>query len=161
MGLGVVNLILGAIIFASLTFMSVVYMHQSVTNGDHINHKDSKSISHPLQEQYNVLSESVSEKREELRNTYLLALQKMKLKGEEIGRERDGLDATITEESPRNFLKPSANKIVPGDIPVESVEKVHKPSNEEYDLPGAKEHPILRLSDESFEKTPISEMMSW
>jgi len=162
------NVILAAICFASLTFMVVVYIHHSVADSDHTNHKDAKSISHPLLEQYHVLSESVAEKREELRNAYLLALQQPKGGGESP--DRDGPDAIVTEESPRNFLKPPLVKSKEHASPPtyhdssssQVVENVGKSSSSGgYDLPGAGDHRIRTLSDESFESTPVSEMMSW
>jgi hypothetical protein len=162
--MGLVNLILAAICFASLTFMALVYMHHSAANSDHTNHKDAKSISHPLQEQYNVLSESVAEKREELRNSYLLALQqqKQKEKGGQSTPERDGLDAKVTAESPRNFLKPSAiTTSAQGDRDVQGGVTKTRSESSGFVLPGAGDHRILTLSDRSFESTPVSEMMSW
>ena len=169
MALGLVNLILVAICIASLTFMSVVYMHHSSTEQDHSNHKDAKSISHPLLEQYNILSESVAQKREELRNSYLQALQN---RGNSP--DRDGLDSKVDVESPRNFLKPSdtsskssttanvgeTSSLASASLASHVVAAGAHPGD--YDLPGAKDdHRILTLSDEMFESTPISEMMSW
>lgn len=155
--MGLANLILAAICFASLTFMAIVYMHHSVADSDHTNHKDAKSISHPLLEQYNLLSESVAEKREELRSSYLLALQNQKGGDRDKGgAERDGPDAMVTEESPRNFLKHPTPSSPVGVSTDSSFPKVGG-----YDLPGAGDHRILTLSDESFESTPVSEMMSW
>lgn len=87
------NLILIAICCATLTFMAVVFIHHSSSEDVHNNHRDAKSIAHPLLEQYNLLSESVAEKSEQLRESYMSALQKQKLKLKLP--ERDGLDAKV------------------------------------------------------------------
>lgn len=66
----------------------------------------------------------------------------------------------MDEESPRNFLDPTSSK--KGEDANSNKNSAALTEDGSFVLPGAgDDHRILTLSDEKFESTPISEMMSW